>query len=137
VLCLANNYYRYVGNNPVNWVDPWGLAADAVPWVGPLPWTLPGLLNPITVGIGIGAGIILYPSTIADEPPIPIPATLSTDKRCNDDKRCQKVLESCRNECISTYANNPDWLPGTGSDMKGRIRRCIRECMEANGCYNY
>lgn len=39
------NFYAYVGNNPVNWVDPWGL------YIGQLPAPPPGYNSAWTSGI--------------------------------------------------------------------------------------
>lgn len=50
---------------------------------------------------------------------------------------CNEVFRHCQGLCMDMYATNPDDLPGEGTDMKGRIRRCIRECMEAHGCFDY
>jgi RHS repeat-associated protein len=55
----------------------------------------------------------------------------------DEKKRCEKVKEQCTNAAVDLYVDNPNALPGCGRDMKGRIRRSIRECMELNGCYNY
>lgn len=50
---------------------------------------------------------------------------------------CDEVHKHCSDLCIGMFEKNPNSLPGMGSDMKGRLRRCIRECMEAYGCFNY
>jgi RHS repeat-associated protein len=39
--------------------------------------------------------------------------------------------------CTDIYVEDPNSLPGTGRDYAGRLRRCIRECMEANGCHGF
>jgi len=48
-----------VQNNPVNWIDPWGLQADTIPWPVIIPARLlpvlaPALVNPVTIAIGAG-----------------------------------------------------------------------------------
>jgi RHS repeat-associated protein len=58
---------------------------------------------------------------------------------CNDDyeEMCDKVVKWCRAKCTDLFVENPDALPGTGRNYQGRLRRCIRECAEQNGCSNY
>ncbi|MBI3377422.1 MAG: RHS repeat-associated core domain-containing protein [Nitrospirae bacterium] len=55
------NLYLYVGNNPVNWVDPWGLKCKKPFWsrVGENFWqtnkVIPGALAPAIIpGVGMG-----------------------------------------------------------------------------------
>ena len=55
----------------------------------------------------------------------------------DDRDRCREVLKKCRQECLDIFVNNPNGLPGTGTDLAGRQRRCIRECMERNRCYDF
>jgi RHS repeat-associated protein len=49
----GSNLFAYAGNNPVNWVDPMGLAAVGVlpaPWWGPIPWRIAiPVLHPIAL----------------------------------------------------------------------------------------
>jgi hypothetical protein len=51
--------------------------------------------------------------------------------------RCSEVINQCQNTCAEQYANDPSSLPGTGPDMFGRVRRCIRECAASQGCHNF
>jgi hypothetical protein len=55
----------------------------------------------------------------------------------DDPDRCKKIINMCREKCLDIYEERPDDLPGEGSDMPGRQRRCIRECAESYGCYNF
>lgn len=48
-----------------------------------------------------------------------------------------KLTSVARKQCTDIYVDDPNKLPGIGSDMPGRIRRCIRECMERTGCYDF
>ncbi|WP_256077452.1 hypothetical protein [Massilia sp. YIM B04103] len=50
---------------------------------------------------------------------------------------CQSVYRGCQQSCAKIYADNPDWLPGSGSDYASRMRVCIRDCMRSGGCENY
>jgi hypothetical protein len=64
------NLFNYVGANPVNRTDPEGLQADAIPWPVVIPDVtplLPVLVNPITVGIGVGLVGVLWPSELSDD----------------------------------------------------------------------
>jgi RHS repeat-associated protein len=47
---------------------------------------------------------------------------------------CTKVIANCKEECIGVYVESPNSLPGSGHDMFGRMRRCIRECARRSGC---
>lgn len=58
-------------------------------------------------------------------------------RKDEDKERCAKILAECRAECAGIYVNDPGRLPGVGPDMAGRIRRCIRECTERNGCSDF
>jgi hypothetical protein len=44
-----------------------------------------------------------------------------------------EAYEFCSNLCTDIYENNPHKLPGEGSDMIGRWRRCVRDCLEDHG----
>jgi len=48
---------------------------------------------------------------------------------------CNEVYRHCQGLCLEEWNNNN--LPGVGSDSKGRLRMCIRDCMEAHGCFDY
>ena len=111
-LAAGINTYGYVKNNPLGKADRLGLA----PTIG-MTW-LPGqLLN------------WLKPPAPPPDEGGSCPAPTPPD--------CDKVLKQCREICLDTFVNNPDNLPGRGSDYFGRQRRCIRECMEANGCFDF
>jgi RHS repeat-associated protein len=50
---------------------------------------------------------------------------------------CSEQLRRCRKTCSDIYVGDKDKLPGSGPDYAWRMRRCIRECLEAHGCYNF
>lgn len=50
---------------------------------------------------------------------------------------CNEVFKHCRSICVEIMNTRPNELPGTGSDKHARYRRCVRECMEAHGCFDY
>ncbi|NVN90282.1 MAG: RHS repeat-associated core domain-containing protein [Desulfuromonadales bacterium] len=107
------NPFAYAKNSPIKNTDPEGLFALEFPAV-------------VCTVIVVGAIVI----KICQNPPkIPI-------FRKDDADKCRDALESCREGCIGTYVRFPNQLPGTGHDMKGRMRRCIRECKEKKGCYS-
>jgi len=53
----------------------------------------------------------------------------------DENERCKLVLKQCREKCQGTWERGEP--PFSGSDAAGRMRRCIRECMEAAGCFNF
>lgn len=50
---------------------------------------------------------------------------------------CAAIIQQCKEECITIFAERPGDLPGVGHDMAGRYRRCVRECCERQGCYGF
>lgn len=57
------NPYVYVANNPVYWVDPYGLYNTTLAWVGGISMLVGASLGPTPIGIGLfvaGAGIEIY-----------------------------------------------------------------------------
>lgn len=50
---------------------------------------------------------------------------------------CDEVYKHCKAACLDLLISKPNELPGSGSDKHGRFRRCVRECMEAHGCFDY
>lgn len=144
--------YAYANNSPLTWIDPRGLTAavgtypgyyppggtSPVPGARPSTWPgargFPLCLNPIVGGIML----MMVPGNIGQD------ASCSDDPRkerqeCRDaeDERCDKVLRGCRAKCLDILVEDPNSLPGMGSDYFGRQRRCLRECMEEQMCFNY
>jgi RHS repeat-associated protein len=105
------NTYAYVGGNPLIRVDPDGRVAWAIP-------AAPAIGEAL---LGLGTAIGLW----------------ELWKVCFGDVDCEKVKKNCYKMCIDQYVDDKNNLPGSGHDYNGRIRRCIRECMEANGCKNF
>jgi RHS repeat-associated protein len=141
------NTFGYVGGDPLSKIDPEGLqfappgpapGPGTGPWGIPTPWSprppsIPdGLENPPD-GTGWRSPRLRVPSWF--------PNWAKPAEQCKDEAdekaRCEKVLVRCRTQCTDIYVTDPSKLPGTGSDMPGRIRRCIRECMKADGCDDF
>lgn len=67
---------------------------------------------------------------LCDSPPTPPPPPTPEE--------CRKVYDDGVSECNRIYEGSSGGaLPGTGSDMPGRWRRCVREYMNARGCFNF
>ncbi|HZR03992.1 MAG TPA: RHS repeat-associated core domain-containing protein [Burkholderiales bacterium] len=124
------NTYGYVGQNPARNADRLGLSPlqDGAATSGTA--YVPGLFDVFVPGTpankAFGRSIAQIGKAIRE--------------RCSpgdDAERCKDVLTNCRKICLDQYTRDPNGLPGTGSDYAGRQRRCIRECMETNGCYDF
>jgi hypothetical protein len=92
----------------------------------------------VVTGVGAaGAAIIiaigeltLAPATAMDDA-----SAIPKPKPCEKDKEhCRKVLEDCRERCWDDDKRVPK---GRGQDTFLLLRRCVRECMLAQGCENY
>lgn len=127
--------YAYAQNNPVSNADPSGLAppprtgTPTVPTVLPPNIAIPGTPES-------NAWVQLAWQQIENDLQ---EAAQAVHNLCenSEEARCRKVLEQCREQCVDTYVEDPNSLPGTGRDMQGRLRRCIRECTESHGCNNF
>lgn len=120
---LDTNLYRYVDSNPVNTIDPSGQIDVSLTWpeIAPLVPAIPLIINPVTVGIGIGAGILLYPSEIADE----------SDMCPDDADRNSRLCETWFDLCL----RNP-WQPAWNQRNYGKrkdCRSCRIRCLNNNG----
>lgn len=130
------NVYSYVFNNPVRYSDHYGLFAPAIP---------APVAPPVGGGNGAGTGGIdwsapFWPKWIRElffnedgneptDPPIDPPS--DDPQQCEDDEdRCRKV----KNECIAKCSEFG--LPSKYGDGVS-FRRCIRNCMERQGCFNF
>src|SRR3974390_244634 len=108
------NFYRYVRNNPVNLVDPFGLnPAPSIPW--PLPWFPPG--SGVLGGLGnlVGGAVdvlgkaaipitVIYKLTIGAKPmgiddarAIPKPKPCDKDR----DNHCEQIYEEDKAICLA------------------------------------
>jgi RHS repeat-associated protein len=119
------NTYAYASGNPVTRIDRYGKQFE------PEMPNMYCLFNPHSPAC--------KPSPNACYPngPLPYESDTSDSGGGSENDRCKKVLENCRTICVDFYVDAPSILPGSGNDMAGRIRRCIRECMEDYGCYDY
>jgi RHS repeat-associated protein len=143
------NTYLYANANPLGYVDPYGEHAGSI--------VLPGLGGGAAAagaGAGTGAGaaaglgafgavagaglagygigMLIYPHIEPWLSPV-------VDAMCRDseEERCRKVLSGCREQCLDIFVEDPGSLPGVGSNSQARLRRCVRECMEGQGCFNF
>lgn len=149
------NTYAHVYNSPLIYTDPDGrnpaLAGlcfiPGVGWVGCGVAALGVCAFGVAAYLGVtGTSSAMSSASSGDGPSkpgvggvsVPVPAACNKpeENSCKgDDKdRCKKALAECRTECTNIYVTNPNNLPGTGTDMPGRIRRCIRECLGRSGC---
>jgi RHS repeat-associated protein len=117
-LLAGVNTYAYVGANPISFsLNPIAGVRGAW-WAGA---RIGGAINyGIQAATGATLGSLLYDA-------------------CHDseEERCKKVLKGCREKCLDQFVNDPDSLPGMGSNLQGRQRRCIRECTEAQNCFDF
>jgi hypothetical protein len=98
------NLYNYVGGDPVNWVDPWGLNPGATAWAGAEIGAMLGGPVGAVAGGAIGFGIGIYAGQQAwdqwfanegnDQAP---PAEKKRPRRFNPKDR-DESLEECKDE---------------------------------------
>ncbi|HMN46057.1 MAG TPA: DNRLRE domain-containing protein [Povalibacter sp.] len=118
------NTYAYTNSQPMVLADPRGLQAIPIPAAPTVP---PG--TPATPDLSRVLAELL--NKMGEALKSVCPPTLS------EIGRCDKVLADCRKKCTDIFVDNPEKLPGVGTDRQGRLRRCIRECMEQQQCFDF
>ena len=131
--------HAYVGGNPVSDVDPNGLqrVRPLPPLVVP-PSTNPDPDRPPPPSAPNYTPIPPSPSLMCQMFPLACAAVVIPQiicKESDDADRCKQRLTTCRQQCQAKWERGDP--PFSGSDVAGRMRRCIRECMEAGGCFNF
>jgi RHS repeat-associated protein len=137
------NLYQYVGNDPLNAVDPSGMQEESEGTRVPTPW-LPG--SPEWVGnvaymLGLSkysyycqqmySGVGVNESTAPQEETQPSEgATAEGQSDVDSAERQARRARICRRACEQVFEENPEDLPGSGRDYGPRMQRCIHECMD-------
>ncbi len=113
------NFYAYVGNNPVNFVDPLGLTS--IPWPIVIAPAIPIVISPAGAAAAIGAAFLFWPTTLDDTDDQPIDDL----RRQLEEAKCYKAYAECIKGCIK--------CPGEGG---AEAMECIRNiCVPAlNRC---
>ena len=106
------NTYAYVGGNPLKRIDPDGRVAFALPWIGPAL----GAIGDAAIGLGTAIGL------------------WELTEVCFGEADCKKVRKNCTKMCRNLFDNEPWNLPGRGRDYTQRYFKCMRQCMDSNGC---
>jgi hypothetical protein len=117
------NTYGYAYANPVSFSDPDGrnpAAAARAGWVMGRVASI-ALERALLVATGTTLGGLIY-------------------EMCNEsgeEARCKAVERGCKEGCTGVFEDDPDKLPGAGSQYQSRWRRCVRECMQSQNCFNF
>jgi hypothetical protein len=121
-----NHLYGYADQTPLLKVDPQGLdpfgqSGSRKPQLFPSPFDvfIPGSEANKAFGRSIGQIGRAIREACSPE---------------DDRERCAGVLKNCRKLCNERFV---DGDLGRGSDAPQLLRKCIRECMETNGCYDF
>jgi uncharacterized protein RhaS with RHS repeats len=128
------NLFGYVNNNPINFIDPFGLAnsgamvfqnpgTKALPWVAPWVIDVAELCTVTAIAPGIVLLGLLSRTSCNDNP---------CEKRRSERTRCEKIRETCYWDCF----NKITALPPSKRDRGGLdIWKCVNDCMEKNNCF--
>ncbi|QTN25659.1 Ig-like domain repeat protein [Rhizobacter sp. AJA081-3] len=133
------NTYSYALNQPTLHTDPDGRQVVVVTTTqsGPRYDPRSDTLVPPTAPTPSFTPAPASPSAMCQAFPLMCAATIATQicRESNETDRCRQRLSECRQVCQGKWERGDP--PFSGSDTAGRMRRCIRDCMEAGGCFNY
>jgi RHS repeat-associated protein len=96
------NLFAYVQNDPVNRIDPLGLQAEIAVGTGVAGMGIGTAGAAAGAALGAALPIILYPSDIADEPPVSIPPFPITKP---DNPPCESSDKKREKNCDDIYYN--------------------------------
>jgi RHS repeat-associated protein len=122
------NLYGFVGGDPVNFVDPWGLQTDVGTWTPII--TIPVIVAPEIVipGCILVAGVCAMSGTDGD-------GLIDgkdwdefgpKDEECSEEDPCDKIKDMCIAQCSETS------LPSGNNGF--RFWNCVNDCLRDNGC---
>ena len=158
------NPYLYANANPLRFADPYGLQAESVLVLSGLGGAGAGAAGAGAGGAGAGAagagaagaagaGAVGVGAAVTVGAAVGVGIGLGVNEgverlfgtsvgvliyeMCNVDSeeaRCRKVYKDCAAKCADIFTDDPQSLPGVGSDLAARVRRCIAECVSRAGC---